>query len=85
LLLARALYREPKILVMDEGTAHLDTELEGRVSNAISELKITRVVIAHRPETIRRASRVVMLAGGKAHRVDLRPAVSADTHAAILG
>ncbi|MEQ1756632.1 MAG: peptidase domain-containing ABC transporter [Micropepsaceae bacterium] len=70
-LLARALYRQPRILVLDEGTAHLDIELEARVSAAISELKITRIVIAHRPETIRRASRAVMLAGGKIHRMEL--------------
>ena len=70
-LLARALYRRPKVLVLDEGTAHLDTELEARVSNAITELDITRIVIAHRPETIRRASRAVLLAGGKIHRVEL--------------
>lgn len=70
-LLARALYRRPKVLVLDEGTAHLDTELEARVSNAIAELDITRIVIAHRPETIRRASRAVLLAGGKIHRVEL--------------
>ncbi|NOT39912.1 MAG: peptidase domain-containing ABC transporter [Alphaproteobacteria bacterium] len=70
-LLARALYRQPKILVLDEGTAHLDTELETRVSNAIASLNITRIVIAHRPETIRRASRAVLLAGGKIHRLEL--------------
>lgn len=70
-LLARALYRRPKVLVLDEGTAHLDTELEARVSNAIAELDITRIVIAHRPETIRRASRAVLLAGGKIHRIEL--------------
>jgi ATP-binding cassette subfamily B protein RaxB len=69
-LLARALYREPKILVLDEGTAHLDSELEARVSAAISNLNITRIVIAHRPETIRRASRVVMLTGGRCQQVE---------------
>jgi ATP-binding cassette subfamily B protein RaxB len=64
-LLARALYRQPKILVLDEGTAHLDSELEARVSAAISALNMTRIVIAHRPETIERASRVVVLTGGR--------------------
>ena len=68
-LLARALYRQPKVLVLDEGTAHLDSELEARVSAAISALSITRIVIAHRPETIRRASRVVLLTDGRCHQV----------------
>jgi ATP-binding cassette, subfamily B, bacterial CvaB/MchF/RaxB len=70
-LLARALYRQPKILVLDEGTAHLDSELEARVSAAISALNITRIVIAHRPETIRRASRAVRLTGGRCQKVEI--------------
>ena len=85
-LLARALYRQPKILVLDEGTAHLDTELEARVSNAIAELDITRIVVAHRPETIRRASRAVTLAGGKIHKIDLGgpPSAAAPAEVAAL-
>jgi ATP-binding cassette subfamily B protein RaxB len=47
---ARALYREPKLLVMDEATAHLDINNEGKVNLAISELGITRIIIAHRQE-----------------------------------
>ncbi len=71
-LLARALYRQPKVLVLDEGTAHLDTALEAQVNDAIAALQITRIVIAHRPETIRRASKVLVLAGGR-----LQPAETA--------
>ncbi|MFO0348664.1 MAG: peptidase domain-containing ABC transporter [Alphaproteobacteria bacterium] len=76
ILLARALYRQPKILVLDEGTAHLDSELEARVSDAISALSITRIVIAHRPETIRRASRVVVLTGGRCVPAGTPPALT---------
>ncbi|WNO59753.1 peptidase domain-containing ABC transporter [Rheinheimera sp. MMS21-TC3] len=61
ILLARALYRKPKVLFLDEATSHLDTDTESIVSNAIKELKITRVVIAHRPETIASADRVINL------------------------
>lgn len=64
LLLARALYREPKILFMDEATSHLDTQLEASVNSAIKALNITRVIIAHRPETIASADRVVALVNG---------------------
>jgi ATP-binding cassette, subfamily B, bacterial CvaB/MchF/RaxB len=64
-LLARALYRKPRLLVMDEGTAHLDTETEQRVSAAIAELGITRVIIAHRAETIAAADRLLVASGGK--------------------
>jgi ATP-binding cassette subfamily B protein RaxB len=60
-LLARALYRRPKILLLDEGTAHLDVEMERRINDTLRQLQITRVAIAHRPETIRSANRVFSL------------------------
>ena len=64
-LLARALYRNPKILFMDEGTSNLDPAMEARVSAAVQELGLTRVIIAHRPETIASASRrLIMDASG---------------------
>jgi len=64
LLLARALYRRPRILFMDEGTSHLDLAKEREVNTALRELQITRVIIAHRPETIAAADRVLQLEGG---------------------
>jgi ATP-binding cassette, subfamily B, bacterial CvaB/MchF/RaxB len=64
ILLARALYKQPKILFLDEATSHLDVALERRVNEAISGLNITRVIVAHRPETIARAGRVITLGGG---------------------
>ena len=66
ILLARALYREPKVLVLDEGTAHLDTEHERAVNESIAALGITRVVIAHRRETIEAADRVLTIIDGVA-------------------
>jgi ATP-binding cassette subfamily B protein RaxB len=57
LLLARALYAQPCVLALDEATSHLDMQNEIAVSNTLSQLKLTRVVIAHRPETIARADR----------------------------
>jgi len=65
ILLARALYREPKILVLDEATSHLDIYNEKQINNAIKRMNITRIIIAHRPETIRSADRIVMLNNGK--------------------
>jgi ATP-binding cassette, subfamily B, bacterial CvaB/MchF/RaxB len=64
-LLARALYRRPRMLFMDEGTSHLDLDKEREVNRALAELKITRIVIAHRPETIRAADRIVVLREGR--------------------
>ncbi|MEL7940800.1 peptidase domain-containing ABC transporter [Pseudomonas delhiensis] len=64
-LLARALYKQPKILFLDEATSHLDVDCERRVNEAIRSLSITRVMVAHRPETIASADRVVLLGAGR--------------------
>ena len=65
ILLARALYKEPKILFMDEGTSHLDILNEKRINQAIKQLQVTRIIIAHRQETLNLADRVLYLADGK--------------------
>jgi ATP-binding cassette subfamily B protein RaxB len=52
LLLARAIYCDPQFLVLDEATSHLDVELEKAINQAIQNLSVTRIVIAHRPQTI---------------------------------
>jgi ATP-binding cassette subfamily B protein RaxB len=64
IVLARALYRRPRILFMDEGTSHLDVALEARVNGAIKALGLTRIIIAHRPDTIASASRVLTVRQG---------------------
>ncbi|MNS84203.1 Alpha-hemolysin translocation ATP-binding protein HlyB [compost metagenome] len=65
ILLARALYKNPKLLVLDEATSHLDTRNEQAVNAAIQKIALTRVIVAHRPETIAMAQRVVVLQQGK--------------------
>ncbi|MFT5758971.1 MAG: ATP-binding cassette subfamily B protein RaxB [Alteromonadaceae bacterium] len=71
-LLARALYKKPKILFLDEATSHLDVKLESIVNQAIKQLNVTRIIIAHRPETIRSADRIVQLKNGKLYEVHLK-------------
>jgi ATP-binding cassette subfamily B protein RaxB len=68
-LLARALYKQPKILALDEATSHLDIENERKVNLALSGLQLTRIMVAHRPETINAAQRVVALQDGLAVEV----------------
>lgn len=64
LLLARALYKQPRILLMDEATSSLDTTLECRINQAVAQLSLTRLIVAHRPETILSADRVVDVSAG---------------------
>lgn len=65
ILLARALYRQPKILFLDEATSHLDVQLEQYVNQAVQQLKMTRIIIAHRPQTIAAAERILLLDQGQ--------------------
>ena len=58
-LLARALYGQPRVLLLDEGTANLDEETEATIADLIENMPITRIVVAHRPALIRRATRVL--------------------------
>ncbi len=64
-ILARALYRNPRLLFLDEATSHLDVERERVVNDAVRRLKLTKVIIAHRPETIASADRVLVMQGGR--------------------
>ena len=64
LLLARALYKRPKIQFLDEATSHLDVQREKLINDTIKQLNVTRVIIAHRPETIASADRVIVLGHG---------------------
>lgn len=61
-LLARALYRQPRVLFLDEGTSHLDVENERRINESMNRLRITRVSVAHRPETSNGADRILWIA-----------------------
>jgi ATP-binding cassette subfamily B protein RaxB len=70
-LLARALYKRPQILLLDEATSSLDVDRERTVNQAVRQLALTRVIVAHRPETIASASRVIALHEGRVAQ-DLR-------------
>lgn len=65
ILLARALYQTPCVLFMDEATSHLDQHNEAKISEQIAKLNMTRIMIAHRQETIAKANRVLVLEQGQ--------------------
>ena len=60
-LLARALYQDPAVLFLDEGTANLDIETEGAIVKIIRDLPITRIIVAHRPAFLDASDRVVQI------------------------
>lgn len=60
-MLARAFYQRPAILILDEATSHLDVATEQRIATMLSQLRITRVFAAHRPDTVAIADRVITL------------------------
>jgi ATP-binding cassette, subfamily B, bacterial CvaB/MchF/RaxB len=64
-ILARALYKKPRLLFLDEATSHLDTGTESLVNQAVKGLSMTRITIAHRPQTLQMAERLVILGGGR--------------------
>ena len=64
ILLARAIYKKPKILFMDEATSSLDVLKEQEVNANLKHLNITKLIIAHRPETISSAERIIALQDG---------------------
>ena len=78
LFIARALYHRPQILFFDEATSHLDGESEKLVGDAIRRLSVTRVLVAHRRETVRSASRVVELRDGQLFGVELAASGSSE-------
>ena len=67
LMIARALYRRPRILFLDEATSHLDVTTESRINGFLAQMNMTRVMVAHRQATIDMADRVVTLEAGRLH------------------
>ena len=65
LMIARAIAPKPKILMFDEATSALDNVTQKKVSDALDNMKCTRIVIAHRLSTIRQCDRIIVLDGGK--------------------
>jgi ATP-binding cassette, subfamily B, bacterial CvaB/MchF/RaxB len=82
-LLARALYRRPRVLFIDEGTANLDVELERRINEMLAGLPITRIHVAHRPQTIALADRVIELAHSTSPMAEPEPAAAGTSSATL--
>ncbi len=74
IVLARALYRRPEILFLDEATSHLDEATEAVIAQALRDLRMTRVIVAHRPATIAHADAVFDFPAQVRDRADLAAA-----------
>jgi ATP-binding cassette subfamily B protein RaxB len=74
-MLARALYRQPRILFLDEGTAHLDVDNEKHINDSLKLLQMTRISVAHRPEVSSGSNQILRISKTLAkdmHRSALR-------------
>ena len=61
LMLARALYKQPKLLLLDEASSHLDLNTESAINHALNKLPVTKIIVAHRPHSILYADKVCRL------------------------
>jgi len=61
IFLARALYKKPKFLFLDEVTSHMDLDLETEITHGLQTCNITQIMVAHRPATIAMADRIIEL------------------------
>ena len=64
-MVARAIVKKPRILLFDEATSALDNRTQAIVANSVSQLKATRVVIAHRLSTVVDADRIFVIDAGR--------------------
>ena len=71
ILFARALYRQPKALFIDEGTAHLDVDSERKLMTVLAATDATRVISAHRPGAILQAGRTFLVARASVREISL--------------
>ncbi|HLJ27556.1 MAG TPA: ATP-binding cassette domain-containing protein [Candidatus Angelobacter sp.] len=79
ILFARALYKEPRILFLDEATSHLDAETENKINRVVSTLGIARIIVAHRQETILSCDRILVLEDGLLNCAVWRPSTAAES------
>jgi ATP-binding cassette, subfamily B, bacterial CvaB/MchF/RaxB len=81
-LLARALYRNPRVLFLDEGTANLDENTENAIADLVETMNITRVVVAHRPALLQRANRVLLVKDRQLSEIERQSQAKIDIRAA---
>jgi len=65
LLIARAMVQKPRILILDEATSALDNRTQAIVTESLSKLQVTRIIVAHRLSTIRQADRIYVIEAGR--------------------
>ena len=76
--MARALYKQPRVLLLDEATSQLDEANEYRIAERLRDLPMTRIIVAHRPETIRKADKILLVENGEVTDITYTNSAKAD-------
>jgi len=82
-LLARALYNNPQILFLDEGTANLDPQSESNIVNLLARFPITQIIVAHRPAAIETCNRIFHVENGIVQEVEKPANINLDSHKTV--
>ncbi len=80
LLIARALYQKPKLLLLDEASSHLDAATEQQLNRHLQQLNITKIMIAHRSETIASAQHIIRLSSSGIEHINVDGSTKAGSH-----
>jgi ATP-binding cassette, subfamily B, bacterial CvaB/MchF/RaxB len=83
-LLARALYRRPRVLILDEGTVNVGQDCEERIIAMLRGLPMTRIVVAHSPQVIRAAGRVIRMQRGRVLELSVVPPATEEPSRGVL-
>jgi len=84
--LARAVYRRPQLLLLDEATAHLDAASEAIIQAGLDQLfeQVTAIVIAHRLSTLRKMDRIFLLENGRIAQTGTYETLQQDAHGRVF-
>jgi ATP-binding cassette subfamily B protein RaxB len=84
LYLARALYKQPRVLILDEATSHVDMACEHRINVALETTRVTQIIVAHRQQTLSAADRVLTVTNGTIREATTKAESGYDLHVQMV-